>query len=370
MNYIYYQTKTKFINTGDALINKALIDCLRNYGQLQCNCSEDIPKSFIQELGIKEDEKITLGNEFNFIFHIIKKSLSKNKDDKIYIFSGLGHNFGGSLRKIIRNIITGLFIFPIYRILGVKIIRIGMSIGPITKALGVSEKIRSFSINHYLVRDKKSLQLCKKIGIKKAELLPDLSWMYNRNHLKNYQDNTINSVVICLRDCMFDAPDLEYKEALIKQLDVVLENINSKGSMKLLFMYQVAEDKNFTCELYERYKDKYKCELNSKQVTLFDAEAYYSKYKYNISNRMHSILLGYKYGSLPIVLTDFDKHTKISQTLIDNDIEHLTIDIYGSCAKEIKYILANYIELINQLYDVEEDNQNIIIEKLNYIFNR
>ena len=57
MNYIFYQTKTKFINTGDALINKALLDTLREYGKLQCNCSKEIPQDFIEEIGIKEGEK-------------------------------------------------------------------------------------------------------------------------------------------------------------------------------------------------------------------------------------------------------------------------------------------------------------------------
>lgn len=48
MNTIYYQTKTKFNNTGDALINKALIEMLRNYGQLKCNCSKEIPEYLLR----------------------------------------------------------------------------------------------------------------------------------------------------------------------------------------------------------------------------------------------------------------------------------------------------------------------------------
>lgn len=370
MNYIYYQTKTKFINTGDALINKALIDILREYGKLQCNCSKEIPQFFIDELGIKEDEKIYASSELKFIMTILKKAITKKKEDKIYIFSGLGHNFGGSIKKIVRNLITGLIIFPIYRIFGVKIIRIGMSIGPITKALGVSEVIRSWSINTYLVRDKKSQDLCKKIGIKKAKMCPDLSWLYLKNEQRIIYQIEENTVIICLRDCMFDIEDREYKEKLIKKLDDLLCIMNKKCKLKLLFLYQVEEDKDFTIELYNRYSSIYNCKLEEKQVRLSNAKNYYSKYRFNISNRMHSILFGYKYGSLPLALTDLSKHTKISQTLIDNDINEIAFDINESLENKVDNIYSNYNKILEDLYDAEKKNQEIIIQELDKIFKK
>ena len=85
MNIIYYQTKTKFINTGDALINKALLSVLRNYGNLKCNCSKDIPESFIQELGIKESERIVAESELGFVLGILKDGIeSHKKNNKVF----------------------------------------------------------------------------------------------------------------------------------------------------------------------------------------------------------------------------------------------------------------------------------------------
>lgn len=370
MNYIYYQTKTKFINTGDALINKALLDTLREYGKLQCNCSKEIPDFFINELGIKNDEKIYANSELKFVLTILKRAITKKKENKIYIFSGLGHNFGGSPKKIIRNLITGLIIFPIYRLFGVRITRIGMSIGPITKALGISERIRSWTINYYLVRDEKSLKLCHEIGIKKAKLCPDLSWLYLKNKKREISLDKDNSIIICLRDSMFDTEDITYREKLLNKLDELLKKMNEKEKIKLLFMYQVEEDKDFTFELYNRYSSIYDCKLEEKQIRLSNAKKYYSNYKFNISNRMHSILFGYKYGSMPIVLTDLKRHTKISQTLVDNDIEEIAFDINAESNNKLDNLYIDYTDIMKKIYKVEKNNQEKIIEELNDILKK
>ena len=85
-NYIFYQTRTEFKNTGDTLINKALIDTLREYGHLQCYCSKEIPQDFLMQLEIKENEKIYCKNELQFVMKILKMAIQKRKTDKIYSF--------------------------------------------------------------------------------------------------------------------------------------------------------------------------------------------------------------------------------------------------------------------------------------------
>lgn len=369
MNYIFYQTKTKFINTGDALINKALLDTLREYGKLQCNCSKEIPEDFIEELGIKEEEKINCKNEIIFVSTILKRAFkSKKNKDKVFIVSGLGHTFGGSMRKVIRNLLVG-FLFPIYRLFGVKIIRIGLSIGPISNLLAITEKFRSLFINEYLVRDTQSLELCHRIGIKKAKLCPDLSWLYLKE--KERKGNINKNVIINLRKNILHENDENYINCMISKCEEILKEINLKTNKKmhLIFTYQVAEDKEYCKKMYEIFKNKYPSELIEDQISLKDAEKYYSLASYNISNRMHSLLLGYKYGSLPIALIDTKKHVKIEQTLIDCKLEKLAIDVYYGNKNEIEYILDNSNELLSQLFKVEKEKQIEILKILDRIFN-
>ena len=367
MNYIYYQTKTKFINTGDVLINKALLDSLRNYGHLRCNCSNEIPEHFIKELGINRDEKIEAKGELKFVLDVIKQKIKSKQNDKIYVVSGLGHHFGNSRKKIIRNLISGLIIFPIYRLFGIQIIRIGFSIGPVSKKLGISEKIRSIFINHYYVRDKKSLELCNKYRITKTKICPDMSWIYLEKNSRKI--NKTKNIIVCLRNSMFDSEDIEYEKNLVMKLDLLLKKISSKEkNIKVIFSYQVEEDCEFTKKLYKKYKYVYNCALVKEQIRLSSAEEIYGNAYINISNRMHSILLSYKYGALPIVLTDLEQHSKITQTLIDNNFENIGIDIYNN-NNNIDFLLDNHDKILNYMFSIEKEKQEEINVILNKIFN-
>ncbi len=358
-NYIFYQTKTKYTNTGDALINRALIESLRKYGKVKCNCSEDIPKKFIDELGIKNNEKIICKNELDFVRKIKKATKNKN----VYIVSGLGHNYGGGFKKNIRNILAGI-LFAIYRLCGVKIIRIGISIGPITKVLALTEKFRSLSINEYLVRDTQSLELCHKIGIKKAKMCPDMSWLYLKEESRKINKN--NNVIINLRDWN----DEKYKLTLISKCEESLRQLSKKfnGNINIKFTYQVLEDKRFCKELYEYFKKKYTSIFVDEQITLNNAKEYYSDVSWNISDRMHSLLLGYKFGALPIALIDIKKNKKIFQTFKDCGLKDLIIDTYEKKDKKIQNIIDNNEIFMKKIFKVEKEKQGEIEDILEKIF--
>lgn len=108
MNYIFYQTKTKFSNTGDALINSALIAELRKRGKLAANCSASIPHEFVDDLAVHEEEKLRVQKDSMFAFEIVKKIFEMNKKrDKIFIFSGPGDMRGGNNKTALRNLLAG-----------------------------------------------------------------------------------------------------------------------------------------------------------------------------------------------------------------------------------------------------------------------
>ncbi len=369
MKYICYQTKTDFKNTGDALINKALLDVLRNYGNIKCNCSSDVSTFFIRELGITDSEKVKCKSEISFVTSILKLAFkSKKNKNQVYLVSGLGHQWGGSLKKCIRNFIAGL-IFPLYKIFGIKIIKIGMSIGPISNTLAITEKIRSIFIDYYYVRDTKSLTLCHNIGIKKAKICPDMSWIYLIDKPKKLNNNNI--VTISLRESILDEKNNYYIESMLKKCSEILEVINKKvdGNIKIYFIYQVEKDKFFCDKAYQNFKDVYDCEFIENRITLDDAKNIYGKATYNISNRMHSILLGYKYGALPIALVDTEKHIKISQTLIDNNLNELLIDVYKDKNNNIEFLIENKEVIYDKLIKVEKNKQEELMNVLDNIFN-
>lgn len=370
MNHIFYQTKTKYSNTGDALINNALIGALRKYGHIYANCSKDVPEKFLKDLGIKPDEKINFDSEFAFIKAVVKRARKGKKNgDKVYVFSGPGDMYGGGIKLVIRNLVSGL-IFPVFRIFGVTIVRIGRSVGPISALMAFSEKIRSIFLSHYYVRDTKSFERCKKRHIKKVKICPDMSWIYHSEH--DAKINNTYTVMLNLRNSIFDDTEDSFIDATILGCEKVLEELNAcmDNKMKLCVAYQIDEDEHFSKIIYERFKDKYPTEYIDHRMNLNELEKYYGNVDFHISNRMHSLLVGYKYGSLPIALIDTKVHTKISATFSDCNLQELMIDIYdGNIENQVVFLYNNLEDLLRKLIACEKDNQTKIDETLDFIFN-
>ena len=83
---------------------------------------------------------------------------------------------------------------------------------------------------------------------------------------------------------------------------------------------------------------------------------------------MHSLLLGYKYGALPIALIDQDKQTKIQQTMVDSGLEELSIDVCNSSSEKIDNIVDNRERLASMVFKAEEKRVKEIKAVLESIF--
>ena len=139
--------------------------------------------------------------------------------------------------------------------------------------------------------------------------------------------------------------------------------------MRVIVAYQVDGDSEFSKRVYDFFKDKYTTEFIDCRMKLDDFPAIYGNVDFHISNRMHSLLVGYKYGSLPIALIDKENHTKISATFADCDLESLIVDLKcGETQDKVSFIYENTESLMNQLFICETCNQNRITEELNMIF--
>ncbi len=370
MNHIFYQTKTYFSNTGDVLINNALISVLRNYGIIHANCCSDVPEEFLRNIGLKAEERIACENEFTFIKMVISYAKKAKKNgDKVYIFSGLGDMYGGGLKLTFRNLISGM-IFPIFRMFGVKIIRIGRSVGPLSKALAFSERIRSKFLTRYYVRDSKSLERCKAYKIQNVDFCPDLSWCFDNGHERKI--NNTKTVMVNLRNSIFDDKESKFIESTLTKCDEVLSVLSKKynGQMKVLVAYQIEEDAKFSKTVYEFLSAKYDVEYRERQIMLSEIKECYSCADFHISNRMHSLLAGYKYGSLPLALIDIENHTKISATFKDCSLPEIMLDIYKlKYSDNVDFLFENREEILNKLFEIEARFCEKISSVLNGVFN-
>ncbi len=348
MNCFFYQTKTQYSNTGDALINGALIRTLREYGRVFVNCSLDTPTHFLTDLGINEGEEVQCKNNSEFALKIISYA-KKHRNDNVYIVSGLGDIYGGGLKKVSRNLLSSC-ILPIYNLLGVENIRIGRSFGTLTKSMQISEWLRSLFVKYYFVRDTQSLQRCKEMHINKAKICPDMSWLYDSKAER--RENNSNCVMINMKCSTLNIKEQKYMDAIITQCKCFLNELkhHTKSPVQVLVAFQVQEDAEFSQYIYSALKEDYTVSIIERQMSISELRKYYSLCSYHLSNRMHSLLSGYKYGSLPIAIIDTKMHHKIKSTFDDCELQELVIDVYdNNSLKRMDNIIYNKSELYHKV---------------------
>ena len=113
----------------------------------------------------------------------------------------------------------------------------------------------------------------------------------------------------------------------------------------------------------------YEAEYIDHQIRLDELERYYGTVDYHISNRMHSLLAGYKYGSLPLALIDTQKHVKIAATFSDCYLDELMFDIHGPIDVQRLLRLAHHRqETLQKLFECERSKQAQIMSTLEYVF--
>ncbi|MFZ4262526.1 polysaccharide pyruvyl transferase family protein [Sphingobacterium sp. HJSM2_6] len=364
-NIVYYHGKTQYFNTGDALINKSLIDFITQFGEVEINL-KDAPDNYLKDLKIVSNRTVSK-SYLSFVFQIIKGIIQNSKKyNQIYFISSPpGHQFGSGYKAFFKELIVAFSYFLLY-CFKVKIIKIGFSLGPLDARLKLLERFKTNFMSSYLVRDQISYNYAKNLGIDKVDFFPDLAWTYDVLPKEDIK----NGVFISFRDQIFTGANNEkYIEQLIFTLKNIIKSNFSKN--RIVIGFQVSEDKQFCDKLFQLLKQEYNIEFISEQIFLSNAHIF-SSFEYVLTNRLHVALLGFQYGCIPIILTDLNKHLKIKGIFEHADSRDLLIDI-----SEPIHLINNKMDLIisskRDIYEkliIKEDNYyKSSLIKLKEIFN-
>lgn len=332
-NKIFYQAITQFENTGDLLINKSLLELIEGYGDLIIN-DVGVPVWYLQDLGVTAQSRLSNKTNSSFTIYLIKRVFKAafNKEETVYLISGPGHFYGNSLKKTVKNYISGL-LFAFLKILGCRIIKCGISLGPLSPRLGASEVFRSKFYRNYFIRDTLSLNLAKHIGIRNYQYMPDLAWAYKAESTQDFQSSGKNdsiSVFLSFRESVIEEQDSKglYLKSLISSLHLLLQQLTASGKqIKLAIGYQVDRDKKVCEILYREFNESYDVTYRYNRLGINDAELVYRDIDFVLSNRLHVLLFASKYDTVPICVTDVEKHVKIKGIFEDSDLQDLLIDI-------------------------------------------
>lgn len=367
-NLIFYKTTADFDNTGEVLIYRNLLNFLRQYGNVIINDGKAINPIFLNRICVSTSERLSNFTSSPFIIYILLCSLRNLFTKKqVWFVTGVGeHNVCG-WKDIAKNIISFLFLLTL-KCFKVKILRIGMSIRFGGKIECLSEKLISSVIDYYYVRDSISYNNCKHSGIDKCQQAPDLSWggFYGNSDRKA----STNNILLSFRDfCVSESEKEVYKKELLSKILLLIDYYLAESWCKNIYLaYQCDVDADFMHEIYEMRKDNRVCMINE-LITLDNADEYYGNVDVIFSNRLHVLLLGYKFGAPTICLSNIEEHKKIVGILKDNGLTGALLDIKidnSELVNEFKKINKERLIIEEKYVDAEKSNYN----QLNSIFQK
>lgn len=357
-NKIYLLPAVQYNNTGDVLINKILIEELRIYGDLIVN-DKGFPNWFIEELGVKENERFSNYYKDNF-FEGIRISIDNNKNIPHFLVIHPGHTSRQGWKTALlsdHGILKTIKYFNLRR-KGLKFLRFGFSIGPFDIFNTISESFYTRVFSYYGVRDTKSLTLAKNAKFHKPQLMPDLAWKYTFDKESEKKENYI---VLSFRSGSFGTKhNSENLIPVISELKTIISSLNQNYKIKVV--YQVLYDKEGAEEIYKDLKaNDFNVELINEKLNLEAASKLYKNADLLISNRLHVILLGLVQGIPAFPLVREDHNQKIINIFTDNNLHEylLYIGDNSNNVKKIESILNNEVENNRLKILIQENSKSI-----------
>ena len=354
-NLIFFNPRTQTINLGDVIINKNLLTILRNFGQVVVKDSKT-PSTFLDEIGVFESEYYThtySGHYFlSIIYEVFKRKIQGNKVN-VYLFYAPGHQLPlGS--KLVHKLLY-LSMLSFMSIIGVRICRLGISIGDFKPGEQLFLKLNSHMMFFLGIRDSFSQQYARFIGLKNIGHFPDLAWAQENRTFEYVSSNSGNTepscIVFSFRDTVrFCGGKYRLDEHLLPILDELVEKLCKQNGMKLVLCYQVDYDRLFMKKL----EDRYKSEIS--QITFIDERLkeervanIYSKDSVIVTNRLHVFLFAAMCGSIPVVLINSRVQMKITGILKDAYLDEVLIDIDSKSGQTFSSRLESIIENRSQI---------------------
>lgn len=365
----FFTAQTQYENLGDLMIIKILLDNLRKYGTMIIN-EQGVPEWFCQELDLKDDEKASkYGNKFSILMLVFALKALFYSNNEIYYILTPGHRFSTPIPKTkidyfryLIETIKQIISLALFKILGVRICRFGVSIGPFSKLDQLVERWKSKFMYLYSVRDTKSEDYANKLGINQVKIFPDLAWLmktpYASNKLVKLHDEY---VIFSFRNSTnsFGDPDI-YKNSLFPVLDKIVSMVGKKWQKKLLISYQVDLDYEICKDISNRYKDDCNVIFLEEKINTQSMYDLYSRAYMIFSNRLHVLMFAMLCGSIPVAVVDTLKHDKITSIFSDAGLMRMVIDISnGAQISEILNEIDTDINVIRKDIDLCIDhNQN------------
>lgn len=379
MNEIFYNPATQYVNTGDLLINKTLVGFLRENGTLYAD-DNNKPKWFIDEL-LKQDDlrlsKFTKADSINYVLKLLirNKLTGRNKNIKYYFVFVPGHLAKSGFRGAISSLKI-FFKFLSLRMLGCRLIRVGISLGNFDRPNAFVEALITRCYSYFAVRDHVSIENARKYNFKTPEYFPDFGWAYKHEEISTreeiYEPGADGFVVMSFRaNELGHGIQTEVYDQLLSSIKKLL-NSGVLSKYKLVLSYQVGSDREANFKLFQELSQDFdNVSFFDTKLLLDNAFDLYSRADFLITNRLHVMLLAVQAKTIAFSLIDQKANSKIYNILKDNQLLDLVLqvnDYSKSNSRKISQVLSNSDSISGKLNNAIDANTAEIRNKISSIF--
>ncbi len=319
----FFSAKTQHQNLGDGIISRELLRLLRSHGQVQL-LDGGMPPEF---LALIEADRVTRhASTGSYVGAIVRSALRQRfqagAPRVYYALNPGGFNGGvtwGDLPRQFALILTYVALWA----LGVRLIRLGQSVGPFLGARLPIERVKSRFIHAATARDPLSLRYAAESGLGPMRYFPDLALMLEPRATRTALPAR-PYVVASFRSSPKRAG---YDDGIERLLRQALGAGGVGAGLDRLFASQVTFDRARSRQLAERLSDL-PGETRIDESTGFDEVlALYRDAEAVFSNRLHVVLLAMRVGTPAYAIVDHGANAKVIGILEDLGFREMVIDL-------------------------------------------
>lgn len=302
---VFVYLKTQFSNAGDALIIREQVRIFRALGRIRAARS-GAPQAFLSELGLAQDE-IFEGGWLRLVMRVAWGALRTS--ERPFLLLPPGDPGGG----VSAGALARCMVFPLLAMLGVRIVRVGFSLGRLSPARMRLESWISRWCHFQGIRDLLSINDAKHYGFHRVGYFPDLS--LNTPHMTAMRGPAMTARPRVALSFRGDNIGESERSATIETVFATLAPY--RQSATLVGVVQVQRDQAFVEQVMEEARRRgFKTEAAVfTSFNLTELAAQYATCDLVLSNRLHVFLFGALNGATPLAVIDEVRNRKITGIL-------------------------------------------------------